>query len=122
MILDIQGTKISGKGCLSIIERCPKLEWIEHCPFNCDSDFQIFRSRKEMFQLIQKGYQELQANQAARENSPSMNNTAITVEPYNIKNFWLFNPKSEELAVSLLCPKLEKNPTRFCVSGYGFCT
>jgi len=106
MILDIQGTKISGKGCLSIIESCPKLEWIEHCPFNCDSDFQIFRSRKEMFQLIQKGYQELQAYQAARENSPSINNN--NMEPYNIKNFWLFNPKSEELNVSVLCPKLEK--------------
>eukprot|EP00092_Neocalanus_flemingeri_P026042 GFUD01028227.1.p1 GENE.GFUD01028227.1~~GFUD01028227.1.p1 ORF type:complete len:553 (+),score=129.57 GFUD01028227.1:75-1733(+) len=107
MILDIQGTKISGKGCLSIIESCPKLEWIEHCPFNCDSDFQIFRSRKEMFALIQKGYQELQANQAARENSPN-SDIITTVEPYNIKNFWLFNPKSEELVVSMLCPKLEK--------------
>jgi len=108
MILDIQGTKISGKGCLSIIESCPKLEWIEHCPFNCDSDFQIFRSRKEMFALIQKGYQELQANQAARENSPCININTDTVEPYNIKNFWLFNPPSEELNVSQLCPKLEK--------------
>jgi len=108
MILDIQGTKISGKGCLSIIESCPKLEWVEHCPFNCDSDFQIFRSRKEMFALIQKGYQELQALQDARDNSPNTNNTTATMVPYNIKNFWLFNPKSEELQISLLCPKLEK--------------
>jgi len=109
MILDIQGTKISGKGCLSIIENCHKLEWIEHCPFNCDSDFQIFRSRKEMFALIEKGYRELQENQEALENLSLENVGNTTVDkPYNIKNFWLFNPKSEELQVSVLCPKLEK--------------
>ena len=28
--LDIQGTKISGKGSFSIMEACPKLEWLEH--------------------------------------------------------------------------------------------
>ena len=33
---------------------------VEHCPFNCDSDFKIFKSRKEMLDLIQKGYLELQ--------------------------------------------------------------
>ena len=33
---------------------------MEHCPFNCDSDFKIFKSRKEMLDLIQKGYLELQ--------------------------------------------------------------
>ena len=27
---------------------------------------------------------------------------------YNIKNFWLFNPNTEELQVSPLCPRLEK--------------
>ena len=70
VVLDIQGTRIrwglehlsevlhkdhlscSGAGCLAVLERCPRLEWVEHCPFNCDSDFQIFKSRKEMFQLI----------------------------------------------------------------------
>ena len=25
---------------------------------------------------------------------------------YNLRNFWLFNPKSEELLISLLCPKV----------------
>ena len=36
---------------------------VEHCPFNCDSDFKIFKSRKEMLDLIQKGYLELQVVQ-----------------------------------------------------------
>ena len=27
---------------------------------------------------------------------------------YNIKNFWLFNPKTEELQVEPFCPRLEK--------------
>ena len=27
---------------------------------------------------------------------------------YGIKNFWLFNPKTEELQVAPLCPRLEK--------------
>ena len=35
---------------------------MEHCPFNCDSDFKIFKSRKEMLDLIQKGYLELQVD------------------------------------------------------------
>ena len=52
ILLDIQGTKISALGSFSIIENCPMLEWLEHCPFNCDSDFQVFKSREEIFNLI----------------------------------------------------------------------
>ena len=29
-------------------------------------------------------------------------------KPFNIKNFWLFNPKSDELRVSDHCPRLER--------------
>ena len=31
---------------------------------------------------------------------------------YNLRNFWLFNPKSEELLISLLCPKV--CPLQYC--------
>ena len=47
-----QGTSITARGCLTLIESCPRLVWIEHCPFNCDSGFQIFRTRKEMLEMI----------------------------------------------------------------------
>jgi len=110
-VLDIQGTKISGRGCLKIIENCKCLEWIEHCPFNCDSE-SIFRSRKEMFDLIKNGFinsENIVNNTnniegAQREEIDEEN----TIEPFTIKNFWLFNPKSEELQVSTFCPRLEK--------------
>jgi len=106
LILDIQGTGISGSGCLKIIEACPRLEWIEHCPFNCDSDLQIFKSRKEMFDMIKKVYIESKNNNEGEELSEIPQMKSIT--QFKIKNFWLFNPKSEELIVSLLCPRLEK--------------
>jgi hypothetical protein len=53
-IVWVQGTKISGRGCLAILRSCERLEWLEHCPFNCDSDIQIFKSRQEIFDLIKK--------------------------------------------------------------------
>ena len=110
-VLDIQGTKISGRGCLNIIESCKSLEWIEHCPFNCDSE-SIFRSRKEMFDLIKNGFINSEnivnnsdnVGEVQNEETEGENN----IEPFSIKNFWLFNPKSEELQVSTFCPKLEK--------------
>ena len=33
--------------------------------------------------------------------------TSLTREPYRIKNFWLLNPRSEELQVAPLFPGLE---------------
>ena len=106
-VLDIQGTKISGKGCLKIIQCCHSLEWIEHCPFNCDSDFKIFRSRKEMIDLIRNGFE----SSPTLSNAEHQNNEDVDEENnriFSIKNFWLFNPKTEELNVSPLFPKLEK--------------
>ena len=105
-VLDIQGTKISGLGCLSIIERVASLEWVHHCPFNCDSDFQIFRTRKEMLDIIKKNYNIRQEGNTAglQQYLPEEEDT----RGYNIKNFWLFNPKTEELQVAPFCPKLEK--------------
>merc|ERR1719468_499694 len=91
-VLDIRGTGISGQGSLAILERVASLEWLEHCPFNCDSDFRIFRTRKEMLDIIKKNY-----NNNHEEGSP---------QGYNIKNFWLFNPKTEELQVAPFCPRL----------------
>ena len=104
-VLDIQGTKISGLGSFSIIESCPKLEWLEHCPFNCDSDFQIFKSREEIFNLIKQGYKDRSenVNQNRTENEKENNQFQV-----NIKNFWLSNPTQEELMVSFMLPKLEK--------------
>ena len=102
-ILDLQGTKISYVGCLKILENCPSLEWVDHCPFNCDSDLPLFRTRKEMFDLIKKGFV------ASEGANYDQNLTEVRrVEPFNIRNFWLFNPKSEELRVSDHCPRLER--------------
>ena len=36
---------------------------------------------------------------------------------FGIKNFWLFNPKSEELLLALLCPNLEKIRLDFVFQG-----
>ena len=52
MMMATQGTSITARGCLTLIESCPRLVWIDHCPFNCDSGFQIFRTRKEMLEMI----------------------------------------------------------------------
>jgi len=132
-VLDISNTRISGSGCLKIIESCKNLEWLEHCPFNCDADFHIFRSRKEIMDLIKNGF--ISADEAAMrastneitvgiENidtdselkpmSMSSSNSEIgpieeieEMQQFSIKNFWLFNPKSE-LNVSSCCPKIEK--------------
>ena len=105
--LDIQGTKISGKETLKIMESCRKLEWLDHCPFNCDSDFKIFKSREEIFKLIRKGYQgnHSHANQQFPAQDESVNMMPIQV---NVKNFWLSNPAQEELTLALMLPKLEK--------------
>ena len=104
-LLDIQGTKISGKGAFQIIQDCPKLEWLDHCPFNCDSDFKIFKSREEIFNLIKQGYKD-------RNIPTTQNDTTIATENVhfqtNVKNFWLSNPTQEELLAALLLPKLEK--------------
>merc|ERR1712055_1180260 len=88
-ILDIQGTQITGNGLLEIIGKCPQLSWVEHCPFNCDSDFKIFRSRKEMLDLIQKGYMELQARNSQERETDDVPSSDMVENRYNIKNFWL---------------------------------
>jgi hypothetical protein len=36
---------------------------------------------------------------------------------FGIKNFWLFNPKSEELLLSLFCPRLERIRLDFIFQG-----
>jgi len=120
-MLDIQGTQITGNGLLEIIGKCSQLSWVEHCPFNCDSDFKIFKSRKEMLDLIQKGYLELQAlnNEQQQEIVIKETNTGEKTQ-YNLRNFWLFNPKSEELLISLLCPKLEKMRLDFVFQDMNF--
>jgi len=94
---------------------------VEHCPFNCDSDFKIFKSRKEMLDLIQKGYLELQAlnNEQSQEMVIKEAGTGEKTQ-YNLRNFWLFNPKSEELLISLLCPKLEKMRLDFVFQDFSF--
>jgi hypothetical protein len=43
------------------------------------------------------------------------NNRKATI--FGIKNFWLFNPKSEELLLSLLCPELERIRLDFVFQG-----
>ena len=56
--------------------------------------------------LIKIGY-----NQDADEDENNKNVTKAmrrTQDYYRIKNFWLFNPKTEEIDVSSQCPKLEK--------------
>ena len=105
-ILDIQGTKISYVGCLKILEDCENLEWVDHCPFNCDSDLPLFRTRKEMFELIKKGF--VNSNTADVPNYEQNLTEVRRAKPFNIKNFWLFNPKSDELRVSDHCPRLER--------------
>lgn len=105
-ILDIQGTKISYVGCLKILEDCENLEWVDHCPFNCDSDLPLFRTRKEMFELIKKGF--INSNTADFPNYEQNLTEVRRAKPFNIKNFWLFNPKSDELRVSDHCPRLER--------------
>jgi len=105
-ILDIQGTKISYVGCLKILESCQNLEWVDHCPANCDSDLPLFRTRKEMFELIKKGFASVESSDTANF---EQNLTEVRrSKPFNIKNFWLFNPKSDELRVYDHCPKLER--------------
>jgi len=129
-ILDISNTRISGSGCLKIIESCKNLEWLDHCPFNCDADFHIFKSRKEIMDLIKKGFtsvdeastneittgvenidmdSDLQPLSNANSSLAEINQIEEIeqIQQYSIKNFWLFNPKSE-LNVSSCCPKIEK--------------
>ena len=125
-ILDISNTRISGSGCLKIIESCKNLEWLDHCPFNCDADFHIFKSRKEIMDLIKKGFTSVDEastneiitgvenididSELSRDSSHADINPIEEIEQiqqYSIKNFWLFNPKSE-LNVSSCCPKIEK--------------
>ena len=42
-------------------------------------------------------------------------------QDYSIKNFWLFNPKTEELQVAPLCPRLEKIRLDFVFQDMNFC-
>ena len=102
-----QGTGITGRGSLAIIERLSSLEWLEHCPANCDSDFRIFRTRKEMLDIIKRNYN----NNLEEEDGLGAQQRHVeegSPQGYSVKNFWLFNPKTEELQVEPSCPRLEK--------------
>jgi len=108
-ILDIQGTKISYVGCLYIIENCPNLEWVEHCPFNCP--LPLFRTKKEMFELIKSNYEQNMTELITwtrNRKKLQLLQKLRRAKPFNIKNFWLINPKSDELRVSDQYPKLER--------------
>ena len=45
-------------------------------------------------------------NSEQREATSPSEDDGVVEQRYNIRNFWLFNPKSEELLISLLCPKV----------------
>jgi len=90
---------------LQIIQECPKLEWLDHCPFNCDSDFKIFKSREEMFNIIKQGYRD--RNNSSTHLVPTTQSENLQLKT-NVKNFWLSNPTQEELMVSVLLPRIEK--------------
>jgi len=97
--LDIQGTKISGDGRLEIIENSSRIETIDHCPYNCGSDFRIFKSRREIFDLIREGYNRPDSDEEEQMVKPDKN--------FRLKNFWLSNPKSDELICAVVFPFLE---------------
>ena len=99
-VLDIQGTKISGDGRGEIMDSCKLLEIIDHCPFNCDADFCIFKSRAEIFDLIKQSYgREVDED----EDVLALPNPAAQIR---IKNFWLSNPKTDEVLCALVFPAL----------------
>jgi len=100
--LDISGTRITGRGCWSIVDSCSKLAWLQHCAFNCCSDSLIFDSRTELINRIKEQIR----NGETTESLVQKNSTDENNKTFNLRMFWLFNPKTEEMLVSLLCPSL----------------
>ncbi|XP_066951564.1 uncharacterized protein [Macrobrachium rosenbergii] len=98
--LDITGTRITGKGCWKIIDSIKVLSWLQHCAFNCNSDALLFESRAQLFDCIKQ--------QVNRQNEPvEMVGSPGLINVFNLKNFWLFNPRTEDMFSMLLCPHLE---------------
>ncbi|XP_068206775.1 uncharacterized protein [Palaemon carinicauda] len=98
--LDITGTRITGKGCWKIIDSIKVLSSLQHCAFNCNSDALLFESRAQLFDCIKE--------QVNRQNEPvEMVGSPGLINVFNLKNFWLFNPLTEDMFSMLLCPQLE---------------
>lgn len=132
--LDISGTAITGKGCRTLVLELPKLTWLTHCPFNCNSDVLIFESRAALFFHIRS--QILTHSKIGNEMDNQLYIDPVRIidadEPkehmfdkdqqipagsasgtedqlrLNLKNFWLFNSSTEELLLTHLCPDLER--------------
>ncbi|XP_053654141.2 uncharacterized protein [Cherax quadricarinatus] len=101
--LDISGTRITGRGCWKILDSIKNLSWLHHCAFNCNSDSIVFESRADLFNCIKK---QLQHGENAL---PLVDPQVLNVRDvrFNLKNFWLFNPFTEDLLTTVLCPCLE---------------
>ena len=99
--LDITGTRITGKGCWKIIDNIKALSWLHHCAFNCNSDALLFESRAQLFDCIKE-----QVNR--RNDEPlEIGRSSGFQNVFSLKNFWLFNPRTEDMYSTLLCPQLE---------------
>lgn len=101
--LDISGTRITGKGCWKILESAKKLSWLHHCAFNCNSDALLFESRADLFNCIRR---QLLHGQSA-SSLVDQQELLLKEVRFNLKNFWLFNPFTEDLLATILCPQLE---------------
>ncbi|XP_071537417.1 uncharacterized protein [Panulirus ornatus] len=102
--LDISGTRITGKGCWKILDSIKNLVWLHHCAFNCNSDSLLFESRADLFDCIKEQLRHGE-NAISLVDRPDLNLRDVR---FNLKNFWLFNPFTEDLLTSLLCPQLEQ--------------
>lgn len=100
-MLDISGTRITGKGCWKIVDSIKNLSWLHHCAFNCNSDSLLFESRADLFDRIKEQLIHGDATTLVR---PDL---SMRDERFNLKNFWLFNPQTEDLLTSVLFPHLE---------------
>ncbi|XP_023320980.1 uncharacterized protein LOC111694964 isoform X2 [Eurytemora carolleeae] len=112
MVLDIQGTQLTGEGRLELAEKCENIQTIDHCPYNCDTDFRIFKSRGEMFDLIKRAYNGEEPDIAVLQREAR--------KGYRLKNFWLSNPKSDELGCSAMFPYLKILRLDFVFQDLGF--
>nr|XP_045597925.1 uncharacterized protein LOC123757966 [Procambarus clarkii]XP_045597927.1 uncharacterized protein LOC123757966 [Procambarus clarkii]XP_045597928.1 uncharacterized protein LOC123757966 [Procambarus clarkii]XP_045597929.1 uncharacterized protein LOC123757966 [Procambarus clarkii] len=101
--LDISGTRITGRGCWKILDSVKNLSWLHHCAFNCNSDSLLFESRADLFNCIKEQLYHGE-NALSLVNRPDL---SIRDVRFNLKNFWLFNPFTEDLLTTVLCPYLE---------------
>ncbi|XP_042230444.1 uncharacterized protein LOC121871910 isoform X2 [Homarus americanus] len=102
-LLDISGTRITGRGCWKILDAIKSLSWLRHCAFNCNSDALLFESRADLFNCIKEQLRRGE-NAISLVDRPDL---SLRDARFNLKNFWLFNPFTEDLLTSLLCPDLE---------------